>query len=164
VVKELKDTWNDVRNMERRAVTQMINSKLGNMVEKHDEYYNAMTARIASLEQKGVDTSELKSLAEEFKKVVDQMKVDQAAADQLWVEAKDNDLIDQAKEAQQKVREDMGESKDLLKEFMMKYRELAKPINKAINQAAPETDESSETLNETQPAPEVEAPVENATA
>ncbi len=130
-IKELKNAWQDTRKMQHRLMASLINARMENIVEKHDEFYNAMNARIAALEQKGVDTTELEALAEKFKQQTEQLKADQTAAEDAWIAAIDKDKLDAAKEATEKVKEDLKQTRETLREFLEKFRELnkgAKPV------------------------------------
>lgn len=130
-IKELKKMWQDVRTEQRRIITLLINSKLGNLVTKHDEYYNAMLLRIDTLKKQGADTTELEKLAADFKALIDKVKADQQLADQAWAKAKDEQSIESVHDAQETVKDDMKEAKEVLKEFMEKYRELQKLESRA---------------------------------
>jgi hypothetical protein len=127
-IKELKELWNRIRNEQRWIVTQLINNKMGNVVDKHDEFYNAMVMRVESLVEKGVpaeDLSDLRALTEEFKDAVEQLKVNQEEAEEAWSEAKsDPEALELAKEKQKVVREDMKATKDLLREFMVEFNKV----------------------------------------
>ena len=129
-IKELKELWNRIRKEQRWIVTQLINNKMGNVVDKHDQFYNAMEMRISSLEEKGVseaDLADVKRIADKFKEAVDNLKADQEEAEAAWANAKsDPDALELAKEKQKVVREDMKATKDLLREFVKAFNE-AKP-------------------------------------
>ncbi|MBI4983630.1 hypothetical protein HZC32_03225 [Candidatus Woesearchaeota archaeon] len=127
-IKELKDTWREVRKVQQRIIVQLINSKLDVLVSKHDEYYSAMEMRIDYLNKKGVDVTGLTALADQFKQQVDQLKADLKAAEDAWAYAKDREDLSEVHDAQQKVREDLEATRETLKEFLQKYRELAKNL------------------------------------
>ena len=127
-IKELKELWNRIRKEQRWIVTQLINNKMGTVVDKHDEFYNAMEMRISSLEDKDVseeDLTNVKAVMEEFKEAVDNLKADQEEAEEAWADAKyDPEALELAKEKQQVVREDMKETKDLLREFVVEFNKV----------------------------------------
>jgi hypothetical protein len=81
--------------------------------------------------------------------MVASLKEDQAAADQAWTQAKNSEeSLTAAKEAQGKVREDMKVLKTLLKEFMDKYRELARSLK-----VAPVEDATSDNASDEEQLP-----------
>ena len=127
-IKELKELWNKIRKEQRWIVTQLINNKMGNIVDKHDEFYNAMEMRISNLEEKGAaeeDLANLRTIASDFKDAVEQLKADKEEADAAWVNAKSNpEALELAKEKQRIVREDMKETKDLLRKFVVEYNKV----------------------------------------
>lgn len=146
-IKELKALWKKVRKEQRWIVTQLINNKLGNIVNKHEEYYNAMQMRITNLEEQGVNAEELKAIAERFKGAVDQLKESQEEADQAWREAKSNpDALELAKEKHRQVREKLKETKKILREFIVKYKELSREI--AAERTTGEVEEGPEEAEE----------------
>lgn len=126
ITKELKDTWTEVRREQRWIITQLINSRQDNLVEKHTEYYNAMQMRIDSLKKQNVETSALEQLAAKFKEQVDELKADYQAMEELWKQVKDRESLTEVHEAQREVREDIVAAKTTLREFLSKYKELAR--------------------------------------
>ncbi|MBT6773899.1 hypothetical protein HOA91_00870 [Candidatus Woesearchaeota archaeon] len=140
-IKELKELWNRIRKEQRWIVTQLINNKMGNVVDKHDEFYNAMEMRISGLEEKGVSEADLeavKRIADKFKEAVEQLKADQEEAEEAWANAKsDPDALELAKEKQKVVREDMKATKDLLREFVKAFNE-AKPKKEYLGEETEE--------------------------
>ena len=140
-IKELKELWNRIRKEQRWIVTQLINNKMGNVVDKHDQFYNAMEMRISSLEEKGVseaDLADVKRIADKFKEAVENLKADQEEAEAAWADAKsDPEALELAKEKQKVVREDMKETKDLLREFVKAFNE-AKPKKEDLGEETEE--------------------------
>ena len=124
--KELKDTWTEVRREQRWIITQLINSRQDNLVEKHTEYYNAMQMRIDSLKKQNVETNALEQLAAKFKEQVDELKADHQTMEELWKQVKDRESLIEVHEAQQEVRDDIVAAKTTLREFLSKYKELAR--------------------------------------
>lgn len=159
-VKDLKSAWQDAMQVQRKLVAQLINSKSSNMVEKHGEYANAMQMRIDNLKAKGVDVIELEGLQAKFKEAQVQLEKDQAAALDVWKQAENKaDALGFWKEAQTVVKEDMEKTKEILREFLAKYKELvqgdkeSKETQPESNDSAttPETNTSEEQLNATLP-------------
>ncbi|MFH0701354.1 MAG: hypothetical protein V2A62_02875 [Candidatus Woesearchaeota archaeon] len=142
-IKELKNVWQDTRKMQHRLMASLINARMENIVEKHDEFYITLTAKIEQLKQKGVDTLELEALAEKFKQQTEQLKADQTAATDAWIAAIDKDKLDAAKELTDKVKEDLKQTRETLREFLEKFKELNKEAKSKPVEAATETTTAS---------------------
>ncbi|HIG92643.1 MAG: hypothetical protein QT02_C0006G0012 [archaeon GW2011_AR9] len=124
-IQDLKHTWQDVQKEQRRIISGLIHHQLENVVEKHAEYGNAMKMRIDELTAKGVDTTELKALYDNFLQQLETLKEKEASAREKWLQAKtDSSKLEEWKEAQQEVREELAKAKEILREFMTKFREL----------------------------------------
>lgn len=127
-IKELKDLWNEIRKEQRWIITQLINNKMGNLADKHDEFYNSMQMRISNLKEKGATDEQLekvRTIAEEFKVAVDKLKADQEAADAAWENSKvSKERLEDAKEKQIVVRKDLRETKELLREFVKEFKSI----------------------------------------
>ena len=141
-VKELKDLWQEVRSEQRKILTNLVRGNLENLVEKHDEYSNSMEARIQELRAQGVDVSELKVLQQKFAEQMDNLKADTEAARNAWIEAKAKETFAEASnyvhQAQQKVKEGLTATKETLREFMKKYRELKAALKASEETEVPE--------------------------
>jgi len=127
-IKELKSLWQDTKKIQNRVIAQLTNSKLDEIVKKQEEYYNALQLRINSLSSKGIEVSELQSLAEQFQQQTNVLKEDKSTAESAWNTVVDKTDLDLAKESNQKVKEDLEKSRELLKQFLDKYRELNRPV------------------------------------
>ncbi|MBI4981290.1 hypothetical protein HZC30_07095 [Candidatus Woesearchaeota archaeon] len=125
-IREFKLMWTQVRQSEQRIVSLLISSKMENLVEKHDEFYNSMLMRIDALKSKDVDTAPLEEIAAEFKEQMNGLAEDQKAAREAWAKATDREALQQAKDAQQKVRDGMKETKETLHKFVEEYKTLNK--------------------------------------
>ncbi len=127
-IKELKDLWNEIRKEQRWIITQLINNKMGNLVDKHDEFYNAMQMRISNLEEKGASAEDLervRAIAEDFKEVVDKLKVDKEEADAAWENSRaSKERLEFAKEKQKIVLEDLKKTKELLRDFVKEFKSI----------------------------------------
>ncbi len=132
-VKELKDLWQEVRAEQRRILTNLVRGNLENIVEKHYEYGNSMEARIEELRAQGVDVSELEALQQKFLEQMATLKEDKEKARTAWEKAKDSETFTEPSnyvhQAQQKVKEGITATKETLREFMKKYRELKVSLN-----------------------------------
>lgn len=168
-IKELKDLWQEVSKAQRWTVTQMINNKMENVVDKHLEYVNGMEMRVADLEKKGAAPERIEALkakVEEFKDEVAVLAQYQKNADQAW-EASKGDVtkgtFTEAKDKQKEVREQLKVTKGMLREFIVMYKEVYKATVKTSklpeeNSASEATEDAAEETNET-----VEGPAEGAT-
>jgi hypothetical protein len=153
-IKALKEIWNQVRKEQRWQVTQLINNKMGNLADKHEEFYNAMTVRISTLEEKGyteAELAEVKAIAEEFREAMESLKADQEAAEEAWANAKSSpEALEEAKEKQKIVREDMKETKEMLREFVKAFNEVYKnnKVSDDVEESEDETEDESEVEDE----------------
>lgn len=129
-IKELKKMWQETSQMQHRLMADLVNSRMDNIAEKHEEFQTTLESKIAQLSAKGVDTTELEALAEKFKQETDQLNADREAAKAAWVSAADKDNLETAKEATEKVKEDLKQTRDTLREFLEKFRELNRESNR----------------------------------
>ena len=162
-IKELKDLWQEVSKAQRWTVTQMINNKMENVVDKHLEYVNGMEMRVADLEKKGAAPERIETLkdkVEEFKDEVAVLAKYHEAADQAW-EASKGDVtkgtFTEAKDKQQDVREQLKVTKGMLREFIVMYKEVYKatvktsqPLPPVAEGTAPVSEEAAEEASETE--------------
>ena len=132
-IRKLKDLWNDIKREQKWIVTQLINNRLSNVVDKHEEYYNAMEMRYSALEEKGAsaeDLAELKAIIEKFREEVAELNDEQEEATEAWKKAKSStEALEKAKSEQQDVREQMRVTKGVLREFTAKFREIYQGLN-----------------------------------
>src|SRR3989338_8490672 len=149
-IKELKELNQKANKLQRRLVGLMVNAKLHVLVEKHEELHAGMQARIDALAAKGVDVSELEAILADFDAKTETLKQDYEAAKQQWINSKDTANFDQfnraLRDAQHQVREDLQETKHLLRQFVAKYHELAKDLQENETEEN-ETAEESEQEN-----------------
>jgi hypothetical protein len=130
-IADLKQIWKEVRNTQKRVITTLTNAKLENLVEKHKEYDNGMSLRIDQLREQGVDVARLEGLQRLFQEHVKVLEADYLVAKDLWANAKQGrEDFTKWHEAQSKVREDLIESKKLLRQFLSVYRDL-KPLGES---------------------------------
>lgn len=129
-IKDLKETWQNVRKEQKRIISVLISAKLDNLVEKHVEYGNAMQLRIEELNEKGVDTSALVKLQAEFHLKVSQLQEDHATAQQLWTEVKrGREVLEEWHTAELKVHQDLLGTKEILRKFLSVYKELKMEVS-----------------------------------
>ncbi|MEK6846447.1 MAG: hypothetical protein AABY26_06825, partial [Nanoarchaeota archaeon] len=140
-IREFKLMWTQVKQSEQRIVSTLISSKMGNLVEKHDEFYNSMLMRIDVLKSKGADTTSLEEIAADFREQLSDLSTDQKAAREAWSKATDRVALQQAKDAQQKVRDGMKDTKETLHKFVEEYKTLNK-LAEATSPASVAPDEA----------------------
>lgn len=132
VIKELKEIAKKAQTLQRRVVSLLINAKLGQLVDKHEEYRNGMQARIDTLTAEGKDVSSLEALLAEFDAKVEEMKKNYAIAQNKWQNqdtAGDFDeFVRDMRNAQHKVQKDIVETKKILKDFIHDFRDLKKDL------------------------------------
>jgi len=151
-IKELKNLWNEVSKEERWLITQLINHKMDNLVEKHNEFHNAMQMRYQYLEEKGAnaeDLADLQEIIDQFKEEVDELNELQVHADAAWKQAKsDSKEMEAAKEAQTQVRKQMTVTKEVLKKFTAKYKEIQQDLGLIKNSDDSSEEDNSEEVGE----------------
>ena len=127
-IKSLKDLWKEIQREQKWVITQLINHRLSTVVDKHDEYYNAMEMRYSTLEEKGAsaeDLESLKEIMERFREEVAKLNVEQEEATEAWKKAKSSpEGLEEAKAEQEDVREQMKITKEVLREFTAEFKEI----------------------------------------
>ena len=124
-IQDLKHLWQDVRKEQRWIVAQLIRSKLDKVVEKHADYETTMQAKIAELQSAGKDTTALQAIYDRYVSEVEELNHLQAEAELKWsATAGDSEQLRAWKQAQEAVREQVKETKQVLREFMSAYRQL----------------------------------------
>ncbi|MBI4151640.1 hypothetical protein HY496_01605 [Candidatus Woesearchaeota archaeon] len=119
-VKELKKLWQDVSKQQRRIVSMMTSAKMDNLVEKHADLVESMQKKIDAAKEKGIDTAELEAILADFKAAVDTLTADQEKARAFWQGAENmsKESLDQWHRAQQVVKDDLQETRKLLRSFV----------------------------------------------
>jgi len=142
-VKELKSLWNEVTKKQKLILTHLVNNKMENIVDKHEEYYNAMMMRIENLKDASEeDISALKEKADEFRSAVDVLNKEYQEAQDAWKVAKTEntkETLESAKVEQDDVRKQMKVTKELLREFVKDFNEVYK--NNKVFEGAEETED-----------------------
>lgn len=124
-IQDLKHLWQDVRKEQRQIIASLTSSKQDNIIEKHGEFTNGMEARIAELKEKGINVSALEQILAKFKEQTAQMKADQEKARSILKDVRGGrDDVDTWHDAQEVVREDLKKTRETLREFLAKYKEL----------------------------------------
>ena len=129
-LKQVKELWKKVKKTQKRVVSFLMNSKLGKLVDKHDEFLNGMKMRIDNLAEQGADVAELERLLANFKEHVDEVNSDYARAKNLWNDiATGSESVDAWHKAHKEVRKDLHETKKLLRQFIGKYKEVKNSLD-----------------------------------
>lgn len=132
VITELKKIAQDTKKLQRRLVALLVNIKLGQLVEKHEEFRNGMQLRIDSLKTEGADVSELESLLKVFDDQVEALKEDYETANTKWKNidsaANFDTYVKDLRSAQNEVRKDLKGTKKALRDFIQKYTEIKRDL------------------------------------
>ena len=129
-IKEINEAWKVIKEEQKKILAGLMNSRMDNLVEKHKEYINGMELRIDDLREKGMDVTTLEETKESFVRHVEKLVSDHREAKQVWEDVKVGEAeLSEWKEAQKLVREDMKESKKILRQFISEYKDLKNPEN-----------------------------------
>jgi len=143
-IKELKEFWINAKKVQRMILVELINSKLKHLVEKHSEYINSMQMRIDDLAEQGVDASELEDILAVFKVEVINLKDDYEKSENVWERLKNAEDYKTAhtkvRESHAKVREDLKETRVLVRKFMEVYKGLKPSVETAVETANEQTE------------------------
>jgi len=156
VIKEVKETWKEIRKEERRIVALLAHAKLGEVVEKHEGLVQSMQARIDNLAKQGADTTELETIKAEFETLLAKIREDYNTAKEEWQAAEDKKAaLDAWKDVQQNVRDGMKEARELLRDFTRKFVELKQGLAEEKKDAkeAEEEEDEEESENENDDGP-----------
>lgn len=118
-IQELKKIWQDIRKEQRRIIASLTASKLDVLTDKHDNFLEVMEKKISVMQEKGIDTTELEELQRKFEAQKAEVEASNAEAQKAWEEAKSSGSMEEFRLAQEYAREEMKESKDILREFMV---------------------------------------------
>jgi len=125
-VKDLKKTWEEVRKAQRRIIAEMMNAENEHAEKKHEEFGTSMQKKIDRLKASGADVSGLVALQAEFTTAQAKLEADRAAALAAWKAAENKEAArEDWKKAQAVVKEDLQKSKEILRKFLVLYKELA---------------------------------------
>jgi hypothetical protein len=124
-IADLRTTWKEVRQVQKRVISSLTQAKLDKLVDKHDEYLNGMDLRIDSLRNDGVNTAGLERIRDMFEKHLQQFNLDFAKAEEIWNEAETGrDVLGELNNAHKQLKNDVSKTKRLLSEFMKEFREI----------------------------------------
>ena len=123
--KEVKDVWKDIRQKFKVMVGALSLTKSANVIDKQQEAYEGMDAKIAELAGAGVDTTSLEALQETYETQLDTLRAKQTAADDAWQAGVAAGEMSDYRAAQKEVYSSAKESHQTLREFMKLYREVS---------------------------------------
>ncbi len=124
-VADLKTAWKEVRQVQRRIIASLIQSKLSQMLIKNQEFLNGVDLRINALKNEGIDVSQLETLRSQFEKHIQQFKLDYDETNLILEETKSgHDVLDELHANQINLENQMQQTKQLLREFLVKYNYL----------------------------------------
>ncbi|MEK6969121.1 MAG: hypothetical protein AABW48_01705 [Nanoarchaeota archaeon] len=153
-IKEMQDVADKARKLQRQLVGLMINAKLHQLIVKHEEFRNGMQSRIDTLKEAGADVQELESLLKRFDEQIAALKNDYAVAQNRWLEVNTTEDFDEfvrnLHKAQHFVRNDLTDTKQTLREFIQKYKEIKQTLEAAAGNATAEDEEIGEAAEEEQ--------------
>ena len=133
-LKDTKSLWKEVKKTQKRIVGFLVNSKLDKLVAKHEEFSNGMQMRIDNLDEKGADVDELNDLKENFEEHVKELNENYEIAKDAWKNVQSGtESMEVWHKAQKQVREDLRDTKKLLREFISEYREVKSSLEDSEN-------------------------------
>lgn len=125
LLQEVKDLKLEIKQLQRKMASSLINFRHDNLIEKHVEFVNGMELRINELKELSLDTAKLERILTKFKENLAVLQEDHLNAKNKWAELNGGDLkLKDWKFKQEQVRQDLRKSKSLLKEFLLIYQEL----------------------------------------
>ncbi len=127
IVKELRQTWVEIKKEMRLKLVAQTRAKLDNVVEKRDDALAAMDKRIETVKAAGKDSSTLEQIRQKYSEELQLLKEQHDAMEQLWQEGVLEKSLDQYKDAQEKVKESLQKTKETLREFLAVEKELTTP-------------------------------------
>ncbi|HLC81922.1 MAG TPA: hypothetical protein VJH68_04660 [Candidatus Nanoarchaeia archaeon] len=136
-IADLRSTWREVHQVQQRIISLLTQAKLSLLLEKHQEYLNGLDLRINTLKEKGIDVAGLEIIRNQFEKHILAFSLDFTKVNLIWDEAKSGrDVLNELHNGQQQLKNEIGETKRLLQEFLKMFKELNSP---AVNASAVET-------------------------
>ncbi len=142
-VKELKKIWQDVTESQRKIIGELTTSKMEHVGENHAQYATSMQTRIDHLKSKSVDTTDLEKIKAEFVDAQKKLDADRTSSLDAWRAAENKDSARDAwHAAQTTVKDDLEQSKEILRRFLSLYKELAQKAG--VSEKADEQGEKNE--------------------
>lgn len=143
MIKEMQGIVHEVRFEQRHLIALMVSSKVDVLVLKHGNFEQAMQVRIDELSAKGADVSRLVDIKAKFVAQGDKEEADAKVARDAWVQAESKDeKLDAWHDAHKAVRSDFEVSRQLLRDFMMAYKEIKSGLHASADS---DTDAGSDT-------------------
>lgn len=119
-IKEVKDIWKDAQETQRSLVAQLMSKKTEDLIEKHQILSARMQTMIDTLSDKGLNVSLMEEIHAKFEEHIIKVEEDYKKAEDLR-ESGDKQAW---RKAMQIVKDDLGESRRLLREFTRAQRDL----------------------------------------
>ena len=124
-IKELKETWKEVRKEQQRLIVLSTNAKVETLLEKHHGLVRSMEARIAAATKAGADTSDLVAIEARFETHITALEEKYKAAKEKWQQSDHTETARKEWQlALQEIRKGMKQSQEILREFMHEFRSL----------------------------------------
>ncbi|GEM_PF-3104356 len=145
-VKDLKKTWEEVQKAQRRIIAGLINTENSFATDRHKEFGVSMQAKIDLLRTKGADVAGLVALQNEFTVAQTKLEADRIAALSAWKDAENKPDAQEAwRKAQAVVKEDLQQSKEILRRFSALHKELVQKLAASKKEADVPTKASTST-------------------
>ncbi len=142
-IKELKDTWQKIRKEQKMIVAGLMNSRLKNVIGvKLPDYAEAMSSRIAEIQELGGDTAAMEEKQAEYQAEMETLQIAQETAEDKWVAFKTGEAtVEEWRAAHDEVRAGMKEVKETIREFMKEYKDARKELGVSAEEETTTTEE-----------------------
>lgn len=125
IAQAVRDKWLEIRGSVKKIAGLMLSAKIDRILERGENVSARVDARIQELKEKGVDTSELEALLDDFNEKLDLAKEKNEAAKEKFREIEDIKDADQLlreghefiKEANSYLREAYSDLRDIVREM-----------------------------------------------
>ena len=143
-IKEVKEIWKDAQETQRSLVAQLMSKKTEDLIEKHQILSARMQTMIDTLSGKGLNVTAMEEIHARFDEHIAKVEEDYKKAEDLR-ESGDRQAW---RKAMQIVKDDLGESRKLLREFTRAQRDLK---STDVAEQDEEQDEEQETNDGSEP-------------
>ncbi|MBU1199316.1 MAG: hypothetical protein KKF46_04285 [Nanoarchaeota archaeon] len=130
--KTIRDIWNDIKGKAAHHAERVIWGSVKGIFKKSELLEDRLDKVLERLEEKGIDTSDLEDLLDQFSGYIDDARSKMAEADDLFAEAKDlrsQDDTEGAKEALEQAKALTREAHQSLKDAHRVLMQIVKEIN-----------------------------------
>ncbi|MDP3989762.1 MAG: hypothetical protein Q8Q01_00990 [archaeon] len=142
-IKEVKEIWKEAQETQRSLVAQLMSKKTADLIEKHQILSARMQARIDTLSSEGFDVSAMEEIHAKFDEHILKIEEDYKKAEDLR-EGNDKQAW---RKAMQVVKEDLGVSRDLLREFTRVQQQFESSVDDSNDQVGDSENNSDDSGN-----------------